>query len=93
MTPDLKEIKKMNTTEMQNQAKVYIEQLSPDNLKFVSDFLAYLISKENSQKNLNNDHDIDSNISALELAGDLVGSLEAPADLSTNKDYLKGFGE
>ena len=30
--------------------------------------------------------------SALALAGDLVGSLEGPSDLSTNKKYLKGFG-
>lgn len=27
-----------------------------------------------------------------ELAGDLVGSLEGPADLSTNQDHLEGFG-
>ena len=30
--------------------------------------------------------------SALELAGDLVGSLEGPSDLSTNKEYLRNFG-
>ena len=30
--------------------------------------------------------------SALELAGDLVGSLEGPGDLSTNKEYFKDFG-
>jgi metal-responsive CopG/Arc/MetJ family transcriptional regulator len=31
--------------------------------------------------------------SALDLAGNLVGSLSAPRDLSTNKQRLKGFGE
>ena len=31
--------------------------------------------------------------SVLELAGDLVGSLEGPADLSHNKDYMQGYGE
>jgi hypothetical protein len=32
-------------------------------------------------------------ISALTVAGDLVGCLEGgPADLSTNKKYLEGFG-
>ncbi len=30
--------------------------------------------------------------SCLELAGDLVGSLEGPGDLSTNKSYFKDFG-
>jgi metal-responsive CopG/Arc/MetJ family transcriptional regulator len=29
----------------------------------------------------------------LELAGDLIGSLEGPSDLSTNKKYMEGFGE
>ena len=32
-----------------------------------------------------------TNVSALEAAGTLVGCLEAPEDLSTNKDYLKEF--
>jgi hypothetical protein len=32
-------------------------------------------------------------LSALELAGDLVGCLEAPEDLSTNPDYLQEFGQ
>jgi metal-responsive CopG/Arc/MetJ family transcriptional regulator len=31
--------------------------------------------------------------SALELAGDAVGSLRGPGDLSTNKDRLKDFGK
>ena len=30
--------------------------------------------------------------SALALAGDLVGCLEGPSDLSTNKEYFKDFG-
>ena len=30
--------------------------------------------------------------SFLDLAGDLIGSLEGPGDLSTNKDYLKDYG-
>ena len=30
--------------------------------------------------------------SFLELAGDLIGSLEGPGDLSTNKKRLRGFG-
>ena len=31
--------------------------------------------------------------SALDLAGDLVGRLNGPGDLSTNKKHLKGFGK
>jgi predicted DNA-binding protein len=32
-------------------------------------------------------------ISALELAGDLVGCSEGPSDLSTNPIYMEGYGE
>jgi Arc/MetJ-type ribon-helix-helix transcriptional regulator len=31
--------------------------------------------------------------SALDLAGDLVGSIDGPGDLSTNPNYLKGLGD
>jgi len=31
-------------------------------------------------------------MSALELAGDLVGCCEGPGDLSTNPKYMEGFG-
>jgi predicted transcriptional regulator len=32
-------------------------------------------------------------VSALELAGDLVGCAEGPGDLSTNPKYMEGLGE
>ena len=32
-------------------------------------------------------------MSALELVGDLVGCGEGPGDLSTNPNYMEGFGE
>ncbi len=32
-------------------------------------------------------------LSALEFAGDLVGCVEGPGDLSTNPKYMEGFGE
>lgn len=36
----------------------------------------------------------DKSMSFLEVAGDLIGSLEGlPPDLSTNKSYMAGFGE
>lgn len=31
--------------------------------------------------------------SALDLAGDLVGCVEGPGDLSTHPKYMDGFGE
>jgi hypothetical protein len=31
--------------------------------------------------------------SALDLAGDLVGSLTGPADLASNPDYLNDYGQ
>lgn len=31
--------------------------------------------------------------SFLELAGDLVGSVEGPQDLSVNKSYMRGYGK
>lgn len=32
-------------------------------------------------------------MSALELAGDLVGCAEGPGDLSTNPKYMEGYGK
>lgn len=29
----------------------------------------------------------------LDLAGDAIGSIEGPGDLSTNNDYMRGYGE
>lgn len=37
---------------------------------------------------------VDEPMSFLDLAGDLIGSLEGlPPDLSTNKSYMKDFGK
>jgi Arc/MetJ-type ribon-helix-helix transcriptional regulator len=32
-------------------------------------------------------------LSCLDLARDLVGSVEGPADLATNPKYMRGFGQ
>ena len=32
-------------------------------------------------------------VSALDLAGDLVGCCDGPADLATNPQYMEGFGQ
>ncbi len=81
----------MNTAEMRNQAKQYLDRLSPKSLELVADFLAYLVEKEVKDEREIDDNE--SNISALELAGDLVGCIDAETDLSTNKNYFKEFGE
>ncbi len=35
----------------------------------------------------------DQPLSALDLAGDLVGCFEGPGDLSTNPKYMEGYGK
>lgn len=32
-------------------------------------------------------------ISCADLAGDLIGSVKGPSDLSTNEKYMEGFGD
>ena len=36
----------MNSIQIRNQAKQYIDALSPESLKFVNDFLFYLLTQE-----------------------------------------------
>ncbi|WP_099241077.1 hypothetical protein [Synechococcus sp. BDU 130192] len=36
---------------------------------------------------------LEKEVSAFELAGDIVGCVEAPEDLATNKDYFADFGK
>jgi Ribbon-helix-helix protein, copG family len=42
---------------------------------------------------LNGAHAPPQPVSALELAGNLVGCVEGPGDLSTNPKYMEGFGQ
>lgn len=37
----------MNTTQMRNQLKQYIDQLSPESLEIVTDFVTNLINQDN----------------------------------------------
>jgi hypothetical protein len=50
------------------------------------------IVREALQSFLNGKHAGARPLSALDLAGDLVGCAEGPGDLSTNPKYLEGFG-
>ncbi|OKH10764.1 hypothetical protein [[Limnothrix rosea] IAM M-220] len=81
----------MNSTQIRDQAKLYIDQLPLESLQFVNDFLSYLLQKATVEsESLSSQNE---EISALELAGDIVGCVEGPEDLATNKDYFQGFGE
>jgi hypothetical protein len=95
MVKRIRENTKMNSIQIRNQAKQYIDALSPESLKFVNDFLFYLLTQESIRNPANQIGEIEKEreISALELAGDLVGCLEAASDLSTNKEYFQNFGE
>ncbi|AMA08818.1 hypothetical protein [Picosynechococcus sp. PCC 73109] len=81
----------MNPTQIRDQAKQYIDQLPLESLQFVNDFLSYLLQKSTLESNTVSSKD--EEISALDLAGDIVGYVEGPEDLATNKDYFQGFGE
>jgi hypothetical protein len=39
----------MNATDLRNQAKQYLEQLSPERLQVAADFLAYLSERESNE--------------------------------------------
>lgn len=51
------------------------------------------VVREALETALNGSGDVRRRRSALELAGDLVGCIEGPGDLSTNPKYLDGFGK
>ena len=58
----------------------------------VLDFVEFLRTRLLNQKL--EDQNQQKPTSALDAAGDLVGCLDGgPPDLSTNKQYLEGFGE
>ncbi|WP_219335955.1 DUF2281 domain-containing protein [Chroococcidiopsis thermalis] len=57
----------------------------------VLDFIEFLQAKVERQGEARSNWQ--HGISALEAAGDLVGCVEGPEDLSANPEYMKGFGE
>ena len=68
-----------------------VRTLPPAKQQEVLDFVEFLRAKlPPSQTELN---EANGSVSALEVAGDLVGCLgDGPPDLSVNKKYLEGFG-
>ena len=68
-----------------------LKMLPQEKQQEVLDFIEFLQTKVNhqdiSRKNWQ------PGISALLAADDLVGCVEGPEDLSTNPEYMQGFGE
>ena len=63
-----------------------LRELPPERQREVLDFVEFLESKRQPQRK--------GEVSALALAGDLVGSVEGgPGDLATNPDHLSGYGK
>ncbi|MEH2408882.1 DUF2281 domain-containing protein [Nostoc sp.] len=62
--------------------------LPPDKQQKVLDFVEFLLAK--IQKQELSSQEIKSGVSALTLAQEYVGCVEAASDLSTNKDYMNG---
>lgn len=74
---------------IQQQVMEALQTLSSTEQQEVLDFAEFLKSKRQASL-----PEPERQMSALELAGDLVGCLEGgPPDLSTNPKYMEGFGE
>jgi uncharacterized UBP type Zn finger protein len=64
--------------------------LPPDKQQEALDFVEFLLAK--MQKQELSAQEIKSGVSALTLAQEYVGCVEAASDLSTNKDYMDAYG-
>jgi predicted adenine nucleotide alpha hydrolase (AANH) superfamily ATPase len=64
--------------------------LPPDKQQEALDFVEFLLAK--MQKQELSAQKIKSGVSALALAQEYIGCVEAASDLSTNKDYMDGYG-
>ena len=67
-----------------------LKMLPQDKQQQVLDFIEFLQAKVERQGGARSNWQ--QGISALEAAGNLVGCVEGPEDLSTNPEYMKGFG-
>lgn len=67
-----------------------LRELSPERQREVLDFVEFLEAKAPSVSQARTQS---GRVSALELAGELVGSVEGgPGDLSTNREHIKDYG-
>lgn len=68
-----------------------LKMLPQDKQLLVLDFIEFLQAKVEWQDKARSNWS--PGISAKAAAGDLVGCVEGPEDLSTNPEYLQGVGE
>ncbi len=71
------------TTE--EKAIAALKALPPDKQQEALDFIEFLQMKLQQAP--------EREVSVLEAAGDLIGAVEGPGDLSTNPKYMEGFGQ
>ncbi|MCC5606432.1 DUF2281 domain-containing protein [Nostoc sp. CHAB 5834] len=64
--------------------------LPPDKQQEALDFVEFLLAK--IQKQELSAQEIKSGVSALTLAQEYIGCVEAASDLSTNKNYIDAYG-
>ena len=69
---------------IQQQVLEALQTLSPDDQQKVLTFVFNLKQQEQSPSG--------SSQSFLEAAKEFIGRAEAPGDLSTNPDYMQGYG-
>ncbi|MDD1428854.1 DUF2281 domain-containing protein [Dolichospermum sp. ST_sed9] len=67
-----------------------VKILPPDKQQEALNFVEFLLEKIQKQGLSNQTKK--SSISALTMAQEYVGCVEAADDLSTNKDYMNGYG-
>jgi hypothetical protein len=69
-----------------------LKTLPPEKQQEVLDFVEFLQSRTDRKES--NSQEVESVVSALTLAQKWAGCLEGgPPDLSTNKNYMDGYGE
>ncbi|MEH2152894.1 MULTISPECIES: DUF2281 domain-containing protein [Nostoc] len=64
--------------------------LPPDKQQEALDFVEFLLAKIQKQELSSQEKNL--GVSALTLAQEYIGCVEAASDLSTNKDYMDGYG-
>ena len=73
----------MNTTDIRQQAKEYVEQLSPERLLVAVDFLAYLVERDSNE----------ATVELLQIPGFKEAFAKAKKDIAAGKvisvDQLK----
>lgn len=75
-------------TQIEQQILETFRSLPLEKQEELLDFAEFLKAKFNHLESTST-----APISAFDAAGDLIGCVEGPDDLSTNKEYMKGFGQ